>query len=211
MVADPFSLALGGGQLAAGLYGAIQSKRAAKKARRKQKKIISQVTQNYTDLARRYTPSGAYGKRLFKGLETQKALDVGAGVQQALRSGLGGTTYADVANRYEATTGRESRLRLEDYLFEKQASIEKEKNAFLSGINVTGPSSSDISSSVSSAIQGLGTLAGAFTNKETPTETSTAEPTVPSYLLNSEPQARTFLKKRLNKLPQYFELPMFGK
>lgn len=204
---DPISLALGGGQLAAGVYGAISGRKAAKKARSKQKKLIARTLAAYDNLSKRFTPSGQYGQSLRKGLETQKSRDVGAGIQHALRSGIGGTTYADVSNRYEATTGRESRLRLEDFLTNKQADIEREKAQFLGGIDVRGPSSGDISSSISSGIGGLSTMLGAFGAKTPETQTpglasktplANNQTIDPNAKINSQAYAKQFNQKLLS-------------
>jgi len=188
MPIDPISLALGGGQLGLGLYGAISGRKAAKKARKEQKRYITRALSQFDKLEKAYSPTGRYGMAAHKALRKQQARDIGAGIQQRLRAGLGGTTYGDVHGQYQATTGREERMKLEDLLFTRQADVARQRAEFLGGIQVAGPSAGQIEEGFASAAQGLGTMLSAFepSNKQDvgvsrqPTPATIAER--PSYL-----------------------------
>ena len=159
-------LALGGAQAAAGLLGGLSAKKSSTKARRTQKKLLGEALSTYDKLATKYTPGGTYGKSLFEEERKQKQFSVGATIQQNLRSGIGGSSYGDIANQYERTTGFSNRLKIEDYLMDKYAQTQEAKATILSGIQTQGPSYGDISSAYSGIGEGLATILGNLPKKK---------------------------------------------
>lgn len=184
MVFDPITAALGGGQLGLGIYGALQSRKASKKARKRQKELIASTLGTYDKLIRRYAPSGRYGQLARKELRQSQEQEIGRGVQQRLRSGIGGTTYGDYFRQYQTQTGRQQRRKLESLLADKQSAIEQQKASFLGGINVRGPSAEQVGGGFAQAAQGLGTLLGAFggASPKGGSETQTSLPPVPIHI-----------------------------
>lgn len=196
---DPISAGLAGGQLALGVYGAIQGRRAAKKARRKQKKLIGMQLREYDKLEEFY-------RRGYKGsladVQKQKEIDIGKSLQHGLASGVGLTSYGDPNAQYESSIGRSQRLKLEDLLNERMAGVAQMRSNLLGGIDVAGPSAESLSSSYSAIGQGLGNLALAWQpkgNMETPIgQSSIPEPTVPvPSLLGS--QYSDLYKRKIGK------------
>ena len=150
-------LLLGGAQLATGLMGGRKSEKAARKARREEERRTAQISNEYLKLAGKYAPTGEYGTSMFEGLAKQKQLDVGATTQQFLRSGVGGTSFADTSAQYERGVGRGARRTLEGFLQDKYTGLMRERTEFLSRApGVTGPSYSDIASAYSGVGEGMG-------------------------------------------------------
>lgn len=171
---------LGAGQLGMGISGAMSAKKAAGKARKEQKRYLAAALAQYDKLASIYRPGSDYGKSLQEDLRKQGELDVGRTMQQRLQSGIGGTSYGDVYANYQQNVARPNRLKLEDFLTEKYADVLQQKAGLLGGVNVTGPSASNISSYGEQIGSGIGNLAAAFSPKQTPfqssLQTSTARP-----------------------------------
>lgn len=163
---------LAGGQIGMGVLGAQQGKKAAKKARKEQKRYLAMALAEYDKLSAMYTPGSDYSKRLQEDLRKQGELDVGRTMQQRLQSGIGGTSFGDVYAGYQQNVARPARMRLEDFLADKYAGVAQQKAGLLSGIQVAGPSYGDISSSASEIGAGIGNLAAAFAPKQTPFQTS---------------------------------------
>jgi len=179
---------LAGGQIGLGAYGALSSKKAAKKARKEQKKYLAAALAEYDKLAAMYKPTSGYGESLREDLRKQGELDVGKTMQQRLQSGIGGTSYGDVYANYQQNVARPQRMRLEDFLADKYAGVAQQKAQLLGGINVSGPSGSDISSYASQMGQGIGNLASALAPKQTPfqsdLQTSTERPSTPAQSIS---------------------------
>jgi hypothetical protein len=160
----PSYLDLIGGAIGIGssLSAGRKAEKEAEKAQKENIARINKITGIYKRVGEMFKPTGTYGKIMFENLRKQKALDVGATAQQYLRSGIGGTSYADVNAQYERNTGRASRMSLEDYLAEKYAGVQAAKANFLSGIQSTGPSYSDIATAYSGVGTGISSILGAL-------------------------------------------------
>ena len=152
-------------QIGLSTYGAMQGRKAAKKARKEQKQYLSAALAEYDKLSAMYRPGSDYSDRLMEDLKKQGELDVGRTMQQRLQSGIGGTSYGDVYSKYQQNVARPARMRLEDFLADKYAGVAQQKAGLLSGVQVSGPSYGNIASSSSQIGEGIGNLVSAFSQK----------------------------------------------
>jgi hypothetical protein len=152
---DYFGLLTGAAGIGTSIIAGRKAEKEAEKARKEQEARVAQINSMYDALAKMYSPTGTYGKQMFENLRQQKNIDIGRTAGQYLRSGIGGTTFADVNASYERQVGRGARRTLEDYLQDKYAGVRGQQAAFLSGINTVGPSFSDVASTYSGVGTGL--------------------------------------------------------
>jgi len=160
----------------------------AKAANLKRQAVIESI---FDEVIARYGPEGTYGKAAETLIEKQKVRDVSATAQRDIGRGLYGIRPYEA--EWEATTGAEARLKLEDIKMERLSQAQLSKAGFLEGITDEYPDYDSIASLVAQAagsanygieygptetIEGLGTVqwpTSASTSTTTPTYGGTPE------------------------------------
>lgn len=149
---------LGLAQFGLGLYGALKSSKAAKKAKKKQKRIIAMQLGELDKIASQFKPGGGAYEGAKTGLRTSQQLEVEDFMAQQGRSFVKTSTSGAVRTKKSAKF-RGEQMALEDWLNEKYANVQREKAAVLGSIDVRGPSASSLAGAWENVGQGLGTLA----------------------------------------------------
>lgn len=111
--------------------------RLADQARLANLKRKEQVESIFDEIIQRYGPGGSFGAGYEAQLGRQKVQDVGTAEQRDISSGLFG--LRDRGGEWEATTGAESRLRLEDLRMERLSQAQTGKAGFLERIEEPYP------------------------------------------------------------------------
>lgn len=114
----------------------------AEQARLENLKRSEQVTSIFDEIIKRYGPAGSFGAGYEKQFGRQKVQDVSRAEQRDISSGLYG--LRDRGGEWEATTGAESRLRLEDLKMERLSSAQQSKASFLERIDTPYPDYSSL-------------------------------------------------------------------
>ena len=140
------------------LNQAIGASNQANVANRKRELEVRAI---YDETINRYKPGGAFETRSLAQLEKQKSRFIeqgyGEAVQGDISRGIYGTTESGarkgrLRTEFESEVGAPSRLRLEDVMMQRLSSAQQGMAGFLTGIEDTGPSLSQL--------YGMGSAAG---------------------------------------------------
>jgi len=127
----------------------------AKAANLKRQAVIESI---FDEVIARYGPEGTYGKAAETLIEKQKVRDVSATAQRDIGRGLYGIRPYEA--EWEATTGAEARLKLEDIKMERLSQAQLSKAGFLEGITDEYPDYGSVASLAMQAAASQGTSSG---------------------------------------------------
>ncbi len=169
------SLLLGAAQFGLGVFGGLKARKASKKARKRQKRLIAQRIKMLNELGAQYQAGGRFYEAAQKGLRTRRQMDIQDIMAAKTRGFTKTTTAGAVRERYMAKKGggRDQQMNLEEWLAEKYRGVQMAKSQMLGQINIKGPSSQSISNAFAQAGQGLSTMLDAWQNRKVPTTAQT--------------------------------------